>query len=483
MDISAEQLHTELAPMNALIQRAGRTARYEDRAVGDVTVYEPAGVAPYGDADQAELLNDTRVRLRTLPSEGRVVDFAEERTWVESVHSLPEERELRRYASLNNRRDAVHRAMDEGERGLLSDLVRNIDSLSVLITSDPDAHFGGGGWPRLLSVPSISLLRLRECFSNLTSGEWVAKGAREDDQDERPGLRLKWEVLTEKQLRGQWLVAIHPDFASYNERIGLRLAEGGPEPQGVVSAAAKRQSYSYEFEPWVDHSRRVVARARQMDPAYFHSTRLLARKYGVAERGVKELLDAVCAFHDVGKLAEDWQKVAWKWQDDKDARARAAGATVPIRSRAPIAHTWYEPEVDWRLKSKYPFPPHAVQGAFAVDFEFVDQSAAPGDGLMFESVAQVAITAIARHHGAHTRSCTEFRLVAGAGRLVSDVLGLPLSASGLQECTTPLSRYDFPRRLLTFSRDRDGWLFPLYSFLVRRLRLADQAATGNLAIA
>ena len=85
MDISADHLHSELAPMNALIQRAGRTARYEHRPIGSVTVYEISGLGPY--KEDKSLVEATRSVLQSLPPEGRVVDFVEERTWVETVHA------------------------------------------------------------------------------------------------------------------------------------------------------------------------------------------------------------------------------------------------------------------------------------------------------------------------------------------------------------------------------------------------------------
>jgi hypothetical protein len=42
-----------------------------------------------------------------------------------------------------------------------------------------------------------------------------------------------------------------------------------------------------------------------------------------------------------------------------------------------------------------------------------------------------------------------------------------------------LSRDQFPEVLLTFGVNTDEHSWPLYAFLVRRLRLADQAATAG----
>jgi hypothetical protein len=48
-----------------------------------------------------------------------------------------EESELKQYDNLLTRRDAVHKAMDQDGRGRLSELVRDIDSVSVLIAEHP----------------------------------------------------------------------------------------------------------------------------------------------------------------------------------------------------------------------------------------------------------------------------------------------------------------------------------------------------------
>ena len=57
LDISCEQLHTELCPMNALVQRSGRCARFEGET-GTVHVYplpsEERAWLPYGDAREED---------------------------------------------------------------------------------------------------------------------------------------------------------------------------------------------------------------------------------------------------------------------------------------------------------------------------------------------------------------------------------------------------------------------------------------------
>jgi len=477
MDISADHLHSELAPMNALIQRAGRTARYEHRPIGSVTVYEIPGLGPY--KEDKFLVEATRSKLQSLPPEGRVVDFVDERGWVETVHADAEVKNLARYNNLHERRAEVHKAMDQGDRGRLNALVRDIDSVSVLVTSEPEKQFDRPTWPRLLGVSGFALMSLSRHFQNLAPGQWVAKGAVEMDGDERPGITLAWPTLTAGQLRSQWLVAIHPDFAFYNPRLGLRLGDGGPPLPPAFNERPVWQSYDYQFESWAKHCERIIAKARAMRSSYSRAALTLAARYRVPEGWIDHLLEATCALHDVGKLSTEWQKRAWLWQDHKDARARAAGREVPTRARVPIAHTWLESESDgpFRRKAEYQFPPHAVQGAFAVCDALFAQLTALDDPAWAQIAARCAVTAIARHHGTRTKECTLFRLPPGSKDVVADAPGGWPDLT-LQECADPLSREQFPEVLLTFGVDADEPAWPLYAFLVRHLRLADQSATA-----
>jgi CRISPR-associated endonuclease/helicase Cas3 len=479
MDLSADDLHSELAPMNALVQRAGRCARYVHRPIGRVTIYEINGrLGPY--REYRRLIDATRLLLVALPPTGRSIDFAEERGWVETVHAESEEGELKEYNNLYSRRAAVHKAMDQGERGRLSELVRDIDSVGVLVSSEPAAHFGGRGWPRLLSLPRISLMSLRPLFTDLQPDQWVAKGAVERDDDERPGAALQWETLTARQLGAQWLVAIHPDFASYDTRTGLRLGHGGPERPQQFTESPPAQHYDYQFEPWADHSARVVHEARAMREAHSRGAERLARGYSVRVDQVEELVSVTCALHDTGKLTPEWQEKAWLWQDAKDARARTLGIAVPVRPRVPIAHTWYESAVDWpfRRDPRYKFPAHAVQGAFAVCEWVAGRMMESGGEKWGEVAARCALTAIARHHGTRTKQCTVFRITEGLGRLVGAVVPGRKEDVTLQACSAPLEAGEFSDLLLAFGV-ADEYAWALYAFLVRRLRLADQRATAN----
>jgi CRISPR-associated endonuclease/helicase Cas3 len=476
MDISADQLHTEIAPMNALIQRAGRTARFRHRSTGSVIVYEAKSLGPY--REQADMVESTRARLKELPADGKPVDFVEERNWIQSVHANHEANKLHRFSVYAHRR-LVSEAMDEGQRGRLTDLVREIDSVNVLIAEDPESiDFSGRAWPRLLGVPSVSLMTLRKQFPVVAEGHWVAMGAEEaKSTGERPGFSIEWKTLSASELRAQWLVALHPSVASYDARLGLMLNQGGVAPPIQISEPPSIPRYQYQFEPWAEHAQRIVAQARAMRTAYTRAAELMAARYLVTAELIEELTEVVCILHDVGKLTELWQKRAWLWQNDKDSRMRAAGHKVPARPTVPLAHTWFDTVADrpWQRDPKYNLPNHSVEGAFAVAAGLEDRIAAFSEGELGELIAACVYTAIARHHGPRSSNLQPFELSAEAPATLSEKLPKEWAIT-LDACQSRTSAADLSRELLKFARERgcEGW--PLYTFLVRRLRLADQAS-------
>jgi hypothetical protein len=133
----------------------------------------------------------------------------------------------------------------------------------------------------------------------------------------------------------------------------------------------------------------------------------------------------------------------------------------------------------FQRQAKYRFPPHAVQGAFATSDALASRLFAEGGENWGQLAAKCVVTAIARHHGPRTRKCTLFRFPPGASRTVAEAIPGGWPGLELAACADPLSRDQFSDVLFTFGRDADEIAWPLYAFLVRCLRLADQAATAG----
>lgn len=443
VDISAEQMHTELAPMNALVQRAGRVARYPHRNRGCITVYETNSIRPYTDE---QVIAATRIALQSGGTE---------EDWIEQVHGSIERSSLQPFSNLSSRRRQIHRAMDAGDRGDLTKLVRDISSINVLVTAEPSAvQFQRKRWPATLSIPPHALTGIAKFFQDPAPAPWVAQYATEPEQPSG----MEWTTATSfAQARAQWLLAIHPDFASYRADTGLMLGVKGQTTPVQYTETPPRPRYQYDCESWSDHAQRVVAQSQILAPSYRVACDRLAT-FG----DIEWLVGLTSALHDAGKLAKDWQAAAWAWQSSKDGDR--------IRPRVALAHT------TWRTgDARTIFPPHAVEGAFIVASGVFEECVRRSGSERGEQAARAVCSAVARHHGPRSARLREFELPPAAVREIAQSVGFELRCVSK---ATGLAAYALSDQevLLLFENLGHCIVWPLYVFLVRRLRLADQAA-------
>ncbi len=469
IDISADVLLTELAPLNSLIQRAGRVARYEQpRNRGCLLVFELATnnkgqlkLGPYG--DQPKIIDTTR-SVVARPDNQPCLDYDKELAWLNEVHGVSDRDALAHLDSLSFHRRQVLRAIDGLDESACSRLIRDISTISVILTDRPESvFFGGRRWPQLLGVPRISLFQLREACANAHDPEWVLKVPDQIETDPSGGLTMTWRRCA-SPAEATWLVAIRPAYASYVKEVGLELgvpSESIPAQRYTDTPPLPR--YSYQCEPFATHAGRIVKRARCIVEQHPAMMRALNRFYPGAP--IPDLIELTCAMHDTGKLNIAWQTEAQRWQRHCDDR-NSLGKTSP---QTPLAHTTYDPERDKSNPNLPKFPPHASCGAFALSAYLAEQ---------FSPEVAIAIcTAIARHHGAHTKNLNEYELIANSSGILEQCL--PACAPSPLSVRSRADRVDAERFadvwLLVFS-DRDEKCWPLYASLVRTLRLADQGS-------
>jgi CRISPR-associated endonuclease/helicase Cas3 len=92
------------------------------------------------------------------------------------------------------------------------------------------------------------------------------------------------------------------------------------------------------------------------------------------------------------------------------------------------------------------------------------------------AIAACAYTSIARHHGPRSRNLKPFKFIGKAQEAVTGSLSSEWRDLKLDACGLEIAASQFSDELLTFVRSADKEAWPLYVFLVRRLRLADQAS-------
>ena len=483
LDISAEVLHTELAPAAAVLQRAGRCARYPGE-VGEVYIYPvpPDGqgnpnYAPYG---------MTKVERHTVAAtweafrdrDGQEVDFAAEQAIVNQAHREQDEalvRSLRESAA--EVWEGITAALTGGETGLRTELIRDtLSSRTVLVYDAPETDdkppFRLEGFS--LHIGTLhgklgALLELREQLGL----DWALRRLKIiTDADEETAYRW-WNVESPDDLKGAFLLAVHPRLAAYDAELGFRLAQpsdGGYQSQPIARPKPPRPDYgAYRLECYHEHiaaMRRVFSQG-PWERRFGWLAARLARQLGVEETLLWRALDLVLALHDVGKLQEDWQAWAWDYQ-------RRIGHPLP-EDHCLVAHTYSdgsEAHKQAARKARPRKPNHAGEGAHAsvpVLFRGLE-----GD----EGLVRAAVTAIARHHSPWVEGANGYRLHPRAQEALNAALAeLDAPADLGQHLHRASDAPDLYLYLLEPPESRPGdptwWEWWLYFALVRHLRIAD----------
>ncbi len=445
LNISAGVLHTEIAPANSLIQRAGRCARF-DKQIGEVIVYPipPRETEEQNRSEEAKvsyLPYNRQICEKTWEEIGALVaanggqpiafDFPCEQGLIDAVHTLEDQVIL---ASFDKNAVQIKReimeVLDTHERGREGELIRNVEQVSVIIHAAPqDAitakpftwqSFGlnpgtlAGAWPKLDE-------RSREFGIDWTMKELKPVGeagsdalGADGDNDCQPPYTWEKMSLSEKNayslIRSALRVALPPQLAAYDQELGFRLLVDVAAPVGTWQSSPGDQK-KRAFEPISGKQGSYVEHISGLMRAYRHSVRnelawiaqKLERALDLPAGKIDQAVRLAIACHDIGKLSQGWQRWARAWQK---LLVREYGAGYEVRpGREWLAKT---DRLDWRSekelrkKIKNTRPHHACEGTIASAMliatrlakDLSDAQRATG-GL---SLTQATVNAIARHH-------------------------------------------------------------------------------------
>jgi len=489
LDITCEVMHTEVAPASAILQRAGRCARFEDEK-GDVYVYQvppnPRGepnYAPYL-GEQAALSKKT---WEALPSfEGENMDFFAEQRLVDLVHAEADGRMLDALEQTHYaRRQKMNRAIGQQEIGLARDLIRNDDSATVLVHPNPseiERPYGLEGFSLFFGTLRGQFKEWQEAGLPNAEVSWLLKYPQERDsaeEEDRP-TRYAWaEVTDQSNLKRSAIYAVNPLLAQYDAEIGFRFAYGGgfsslsQKSAAVVTRRDEKRSRGYRQESYEEHIRKMLElyQAKASREIAYAAARL-ERQMGLEAGALDWAARLAIAFHDVGKMERRWQNWAHEWQRQ---------IRMPVAEDTMVVHTDYNPDDPQHqaIEKAIPGsrPPHAAEGAVAVLKVIHKLLGTPQQGDPRLKLIKAVFTAIARHHSPQADSYQGFSLHPAAKAAVAQVLGL-LGASGEASQALEMSKLPQPITGLLVQPDaRDELL--AYFLIVRALRLADQAATGG----
>ncbi len=513
LNITCEALHTDLAPAASLIQRAGRCARFAGES-GDVFVYElplndkgEIDYAPYLDEGLRPICEETRTALRgQLPPEGRALTYHDELALVDAAHSNYDARLLETFLQRRHLlRAAIEQTFRAQERTRARELIRDIDSRTVIIHPDPtevtvpNPHRYEG-----IAVRPASLVRWYDavCDQAWELGlDWIAKiaytqeisdGAEGGEQGRR--IATMWRALrptTDADERRAYrselwsagfVVALNPALVQYTAELGLQLLPGDTPALGsrhFQPGKGREQGGPIRHETYAEHIaglyRVYCQQLRDRTAAARHR---LEQRFGLEEGTLDRAIRLMFAVHDLGKLDRVWQTWAHRWQARVAQLRQEPDIAFPAGYVA--AHTDFDAqdarEVAAQRDIRPARPKHAAESARA-GRELITAVSAGS-----EALRTALMSAIICHHSPHLRADHgPFTPVPGAKAAFYEAMravGL-FEDQGLRMSKARVAWEGFAAAeglsedIIQISSDAE---LLLYLFLVRVLRLADQGS-------
>lgn len=507
LDITSDVFHTELAPANAVLQRAGRCARYQGET-GEVYIYQvPMNdegrplYHPYHDKIQSRLCETTWQAFTACTD--APLSFVEEQALLSTVHEGADQQTLQKLEEgRHTHREKIQDAMGFQDRQLAHELIRDVDSRAVIVHPNPNEDTYENEPERLKSPwrwQSFSLYRgtVFGAFKELDAqaedaghDDWVMMrlvpcpdtDATQSEEEEGYKVSYKWErVYNQQDLEGALLVAVHPRFARYTKEVGFQIGMFNDTefPYRLRDKTPNRDDRRFTYrqetylehieglykayrDSWKDEQVKVVRQPLSADMAYVFSK--IEQQFGLLPGTYDRVARFIIAGHDLGKLGQGWQQWVHRWQEM---------ITSPVSAQIMLAHTDYDGSTEQDKLQKQlrreigPRPPHAAESAYGLQYLTVwltDKN---------RHLFQAINTAIARHHTAtHRGEVQAFRVSPQAKQAFQEALALV----GLPDLSLANIKWSFEAdtSLRLVEADKLANQMLPYFLLARVLRLADQ---------
>lgn len=376
INISAPVVLSELAPVDSLIQRAGRCARFDTQPEGRFIVYQPRrerSHIPYSE----DLVKRTEAALHNRGDSFRL-DWTAENELVDEVldayyaHFIRGENVSRKDAKFKKakkgegvklpRPEPKTKAMTIADAlGLLDQTfhsrsadvlegtLRDINNVQVVVVSEPPRNAAGteivgaedgaglSEFERYLAEQNLLKPHQRDILESipvsygrfarrLEEGElWELKLVKEERYD-----KPLYVLQRAEQVRPNRTYLLAQADAGYSPTVGLSFGEVDyVEPfRGLITPVVSRLSEQAEppkhnFQSWREHSSRVYRAVDSMLKSkysawIFHIAKQMQAR-GVFESAEQfaEILESMirlaALLHDIGKLSRGWQQaIGWK---------------------------------------------------------------------------------------------------------------------------------------------------------------------------
>lgn len=493
VDISGTVLHTELAPANAIIQRAGRCARYQGER-GEIFIYRRALKHTKEGVERIDLTEQTTpyqgqqsVIAQTWKAfsvrSGQRYTYSDEQVVISASHGAQDQQTIQELAqSDRNHRNKMYAVMRGDPGNDARNLIRQVIAQPIVIHCDPDVvKQDPFAYPSFSLHPGTAQQAVAHWLDQRDS-EWdIAIICENPDasafEDAAQSNDDRYIALPLNQARDAWmasLLVVHPRLATYRTDVGFVAEHGGDwqaEKATKSQAGEAARPIAYRLETYAEHIRLVYAAFQEFWPEVAWTAAALEKQARWEPGILYQAAELTVLLHDVGKLSTGWQNWVHTYQRRLvEAGVTSANSTQPDEAYAHTDFNSYDARYQSTQSDMGRRPWHAVEGALAV---VPVLKAVLGS----ETLAKIVFSAIAHHHAPHSDTYQPMRLVNFAPAQIRKTLRpemtLPLDQLwGLQQALQPgLNTHQ------VIQEPNENTAFAAYLLLVRVLRRADSTGT------
>lgn len=535
INITCEVLHTQLSPMNSLLQRAGRCARFRGEQ-GQVKVYKNLQFItnPNEISEEIEPQEPDKNKISFLPyckklceltwqvleensnSEqvDKNVDFRTEERWIDFVHGSADRLQLEKIKLGEPEfRDKWNDAFFRGQEYVAKDLIRNVDSRSIFIQDHSSSDNETIDVKKLssFSLPISTLCKLFTESRELNDNDWLFKRISLPEKCESYEQMTSVDITSIKDLRNCVSVLVNSHYAYYDNQVGLLIGINITGNDFFSSANQKKRfvsEYKYQMDTYVGHlgclwtcwrypfitKSTKVQYGSVRDELLQTGGALIRTKifFDASPEETEALFEILVFFavicHDLGKLQVSWQNSMRGWQ--AIAHREFCGSNPKSHL---IAHTDYNPENTAQRtalrqhEKNQPRPNHAVESAYVAN-DILKQSLIPllqdyfeVDKEQIQFICSAVLMAIGRHHSAWAEGFSEKTTI----QLHKDVQKTVMQSwqaiarflpNVLDMGEGNLSKLTYNAKSFSFRAFEEDEIeyHQLYLLIVRALRLCDQ---------
>jgi len=467
LDISCDVLHTELSPINSLLQRIGRCARWS--GVGEIMVYDLPDkknkYLPY----EKELSISTMNEIKLL--ENKDIDFTISQKLIQKVMARFENQIFDEIQNgFNQSIENIKDCWLEGGKDKSRQLIRDIRSINFVLL--PEGY------------KTESLYKYESLSINPYSIISKIKKKMDEYENEVPHFILKLEESNfdfdiEKELTPiniedistENIIALNSQCVGYSTNYGLDF-DTYFDVQSKKNNLKQKTTYSINKDTYGQHVEWMIEYFESKKYSNIYPIHKI-QQFKYSNFNFDDIIKYIFIFHDFGKLNIQWQKIVNDYQKLKE----------PEWNNSFLAHTDYDPNNEddkFKINSIYRKynvlrkPNHSGIGSFVINIVLprIMQLEQNDENSSF---INIIMTTIMRHHAAYSKKTSSFEISEDAKNMINELIKKFVPKMHTENLLELLPNKgdngDLNRSIISFHNNYETFL---YFILVRILRLSDQ---------